>query len=147
MRVRAVVTAWLLCGLGCGEPLPADVADYASTCERLNVEELPPTADDPHDGYKNVYACHASLEDIQAREYPDGAIVVKESRKPEHDYPFLVATARKRDGSWSWAEYTRNFPSEEFLKLPIAQAVCVDCHRKAKALDWIFTGYEPAEGE
>ncbi|MDP6944620.1 MAG: hypothetical protein QF464_10755 [Myxococcota bacterium] len=144
MTSRAQLIAAFACLCACGEPLPADIADYASTCVRLNTEELPPYPDDPHDGYKTVFACHATLEDIVARDYPDGAIVVKESRKPGQDYPFLIATARKDAGQWSWAEYTRNFESESFVKLPIAEAVCIDCHQAYADWDWIMTGYDGA---
>ena len=139
---RCLLLIGLTCLFACGEPLPADVADYASTCIRLNAEEIPPDDDVPHGDYKTVYACHVSVAELEARDYPDGTVMVKSSRKTEQDYPFLIATARKRDGQWSWAEYTRNFPTEAFLKLPIAEAVCVNCHRKYEALDWIATPYD-----
>ena len=127
---------------GCSEPLPPDVEGYASNCIQLNSVEIPPYPDDPHDGYKTVYACHTSVAELEARSYPEGALVVKAARKQSQDYPFLIATARKENGEWRWAEYTRNFDNEGFLKLPIAEAVCVDCHRTYEALDWIMTGYD-----
>ena len=140
--VRSLLLIGLACLGACGQPLPADVADYASTCIQLNAEEIPPDDSVPHGDFKSVYACHVSEEELASRIYPDGAVVVKAARRSGQDYPFLIATARKVGGQWSWAEYTRNFPTERFLKLPIAEAVCVNCHRKYEALDWIATPYE-----
>jgi hypothetical protein len=139
---RSLLLVGFTCACACGEPLPTDVADYASTCIQVNAEEIPPDDDVPHGDYKTVYACHVSTEDLAASSYPDGAIMVKAARKSEQDYPFLIATARKQGGTWSWAEYTRNFPTETFLKLPIAEAVCINCHQKYEAVDWIATPYD-----
>jgi hypothetical protein len=128
---------------GCGEALPPELGDYEATCIRMTAEEIPPYPDDPHSGFKHVYACGVSEGSLDALPYPDGVVIVKASRKGEHSYPFLVATAKKEAGQWAWAEYTRNFPDQPFLKLPISEQVCTDCHGAvAESLDWIFTGRE-----
>jgi hypothetical protein len=109
----------------------------------MNREPLPRRGDDPHDGEKDVFACNvplAQLEDNQ-RPFPDGTIIVKESTQPDLDYPWLVATARKRAGEWTWNEYTRNFESEEFLEIAASESVCIDCHRRVRGSDWIYTRY------
>jgi hypothetical protein len=128
---------------GCAEPFPLELEGYEEACVRLTAEEIPPYPDDPHYGFKHVYACHVAEELVGELPYPDGAVIIKASRKPQHDYPFLVATAKKTAGLWRWAEYTRNFEGEPFLKLPIAEQVCTDCHGAvSESLDWIFTGFE-----
>ena len=52
---------------------------------------------------------------------------------------------RKINGSWEWAEYTRNFADESFAKLSIDDAVCTDCHAQVEAIDWVFSVYHGAE--
>ncbi len=127
---------------GCQE-LPAELADFEDRCLRLNVDELPPTPDDPHDGYKVVYACDVPLDAAQAAPpWPDATLIVKASRRGDQDFPWLVATARKDAGTWSWTEYTRNFADEPLLDIGASEAVCVDCHRAVEAADWIFTRYD-----
>lgn len=111
----------------------------------MTPEPLPPTADDPHDGHKRVWACDVdaavvaetprSLDDP----WPDGTLIVKDSVKEHQGYVWLVATARKTDGRWSWREYTRNFEGDDFLRILAPESVCVDCHRKAETSDWIYT--------
>jgi hypothetical protein len=71
-------------------------------------------------------------------------IIVKESRQPPDDFPWLVATARKVDGTWRWDEYTRNFADEELSRIVSGEPVCIDCHRKVAAVDWIYTSYANA---
>ena len=129
-----------------GETLPDDVVGYKS-CLKLNAEELPQKDDDPHVGVKNVYACNVTEADLVTADgepivpYREGTLIVKEAtRKSEgQDYPWLVATARKEGGAWTWKEYTRNFPGEDFVRIPVAEAVCVDCHAKVKGVDYIYT--------
>lgn len=150
MRSPAPLLVLLALSLAaCSEELPADVPGYADRCVRMNVEPIPPTeGDDPHEGEKNVYACNVTVGDLLASDgsrilpYPDGTLIVKESSKPSQGFVWLVATARKAGGSWEWDEYTRNFASEDLLRIPSSEAVCVDCHRKVEAVDWIYTGYQ-----
>ena len=140
-----ICLAALCCG--CGEPMPPEFEGYEEACVRMTQEEVPPYPDDPHLGYKHVYACHVAEELVGMTPYPDGAVIIKASRKQEHDYPYLIATAKKEGGVWTWAEYTRNFAGEAFLKLPISEQVCTDCHGAvSESLDWIFTGLEREPG-
>ena len=117
--------------------------DFEEACIRMNLEEIPPYPDDPHSGYKHVYACHDEDGVVLEAPYPEGTRIVKASRKSGQDFPFLIATAEKQNGEWEWTEYTRNFDGETFLKLPLAQSVCTDCHAAvADTRDWIFTEFE-----
>ncbi|MDX2023719.1 MAG: hypothetical protein SF187_26005 [Deltaproteobacteria bacterium] len=131
----------------CGETLPADIEGYqtAPTCVRLNKDPIPPYEGDPHKGIKNVFACNVDLPVLLAntRPFPDGTIIVKESRRPGVAYTWLVATARKQEGRWRWDEYTRNFDNEGHERVPVPQSKCMDCHAKAAAQDFIFTTYDP----
>lgn len=156
MRTPAlvVILAWcLLVPLGgCGEELPADVAGYAERCVKMNAKLIEPTDDDPHEGYKNVYACNIEAADLltaagaPALPYPDGTMIVKESSRENQDYVWLIATARKQGGAWRWDEYTRNFPEEEFVRIAASEKVCIDCHTKVEAADFIYTVYQPGAG-
>ena len=129
--------------IGCGEPLPPRFESYEASCIRMTAEEVPPYPDDPHYGFKHVYACEVEAEHVGEPPYPDGTVILKTSRQEEHTHPYLIATAEKVDGQWRWAEYMRNFEWEPFLKLPISEQVCTDCHAAVSdSLDWIFTGLE-----
>lgn len=108
----------------------------------MNRELLPKREDDPHEGKKNVFACNVSCEELQERPFPDGTVVVKESIKDGQDYAWLVATARKSGGEWQWDEYTRNFPSEDFVSILASESVCIDRHVKWRGADWIATGFD-----
>lgn len=125
--------------------MPDDLEDYATRCVRMNGEEIGPYEDDPHEGFKNVYACNVPQATLKAdtRPFPDGTIIVKESRREGEDFVWLIATARKREGSWQWDEYTRNFGNEGHRRLAVPQSTCTDCHQAARARDYIFTRYAP----
>jgi hypothetical protein len=127
----------------CGSTLPDDVPGYQSRCVRLNREPIPRYDGDPHKGMKNVFACNVGQEQLQAnsRPFADGALIVKDSTREGDSFPWLIAVARKRAGSWQWDEYTRNFADEEFRHILAGQSVCTGCHVKAQAADWIFTTY------
>jgi len=148
-RVSALALALAVSfgGPACAEALPAELADYAERCVLMNLEPIPPTADDPHLGFKDVYACGVPEAELVApdggplRDYPVGAVVIKEATRSDAAAPWLVAVADKRDGAWAWAEYTRNFPDEPFLRIPASESVCTDCHQRARSTDWIFTRY------
>jgi hypothetical protein len=137
--------------LGCGDRLPAHLEDYASAdnCFQMNPQPIAPTADDPHEGEKNVYVCNVLPEALidpagaPIFPYPEGTLIIKESRKEHQSYPWLIATAEKLDGVWKWTEYTRNFANEEFVKISVSESVCTDCHNKAKGTDFIYTIYTP----
>lgn len=153
-RAACAAVAWV--GLvavvslaACAEELPADLRDYATRCVRMNAEPIGPTADDPHLGTKDVYACGVAEADLTTpeggplRDYPVGAVIIKESVADGASAPWLVAVADKRGGAWAWAEYTRNFDDEPFLRIPGGESVCTDCHQRARTTDWIFTRYTP----
>ena len=134
--------------LGCSPPIPGDIANYETECILMTPEPHGPTEDDPHQGFKNVYACGISLDDLLAGTnegvlWPEGSWVLKESTKEHQDFPWLIATASKSGGAWEWAEYTRNFESEEFLQIPVGEDVCIDCHKKVESSDFIYTRYLP----
>jgi hypothetical protein len=137
----------LLIGLaaGCEAELPADVEGYAERCVKMNPAPIAPYEGDPHRGMKNVYACNVDPALLRAnqRPFPEGTLIVKDSTRPPESAPWLVATARKRDGGWQWDEYTRNFPDESLRRILAGQSVCTGCHQQARALDWIFTAYSP----
>ncbi|MCA9517132.1 MAG: cytochrome P460 family protein [Myxococcales bacterium] len=132
----------------CADELPGDLDGYAERCIPLNQDPIAPYDGDPHKGDKRVYVCDVALEDLvdpsgaQRLPYPVGAVVVKESTKDFQGYPWLIAVARKGEGGWSWAEYTRNFESEPFYKILASESVCTGCHEKARTADWIFTRYD-----
>ena len=146
-RSALATTALILLAAGCTDALPSDIEGYRDRCIKLNPQPIPPTDADPHKGFKDVFACNVSLEQLVEPDgrpklpYPDGTLIVKDSRRAHQDFQWLVATAKKEEGSWSWAEYTRNFENEDFLGVLAPEKVCVDCHRKAEESDWIFTTY------
>jgi hypothetical protein len=111
----------------------------------MNVEPIPRTNADPHNGVKNVYACNVDVAALEAnqRPFPDGTLIVKESRREGEDLVWLIATARKQAGSWQWDEYTRNFADEAFRHILAGESVCTDCHARVRSADWIFTPYTP----
>ena len=124
----------------CGASLPDDVEGYQTRCLRLNEEPIAPYEGDPHEGWKNVYVCNLSRDAAAGpRPFPDGTLIVKDSRRSGEDFTWLLAIARKRQGQWDWEEYTRNFGNEEHRKLAVSESTCSDCHRKAASSDYIFT--------
>ncbi len=135
----------------CGTPLPDAIAGFETRCIELTTDEVPPHDDDPHEGFKRVYACDLTLDQLvdetgaTRRPFPEGTLIVKSSRRDGQDFSWLVATAHKEGGVWDWAEYTRNFVDEELRLIPAGPEVCVDCHRGAQSLDWIFTSYQPRQ--
>lgn len=136
----------LLLAASCGESLPTDIEGYDSkaTCVRINKDPIPPYEGDPHKGIKNVFVCNVELSAIKAnlRPFPDGTIIVKESRREGEAFTWLVATARKELGKWRWDEYTRNFDNEGHQRLLVKQSKCTSCHDRAAAQDNIFTNYD-----
>jgi hypothetical protein len=127
----------------CGASLPEDVRGYESRCTRLNAQPIARYDGDPHKGMKNVYACNVAVDQLStnARPFPDGTLIVKDSSREGEPFTWLVATARKQGGSWRWDEYTRNFADEGFRHILAPESVCTGCHVKAQADDWIFTSY------
>lgn len=111
----------------------------------MNRAPLPERDDDPHQGEKNVYACGVEPQALQGniRPFADGTWIVKESTRTDSNYPWLVATAEKRNGTWHWNEYTRNFSDEDFVAILTTESTCIDCHRRVDTVDWIFTVFEP----
>ncbi|MBR56572.1 MAG: hypothetical protein CMH54_00790 [Myxococcales bacterium] len=154
MRSLILLIGGMVFMAGCQE-LPANIMGYEA-CVKMNAEPLLPRDHDPHFGTKNVYACGVTVEDLYAdgelqiplvNPYPLGTIIVKESYRDDQDYPWLIATAQKSENGWTWYEYKRNFENEAFVRLPIAQSVCSNCHADAAGTDMIFQLYEPTGSE
>lgn len=148
--MRTLATSGLLVAMSagliaCGDTLPDDVQGYETRCLLMTPTPLPPREDDPHDGHKNVYACGVPLAFLQAgtRPFPEGALIVKASTRPGQSFPWLVATARRRQDGWRWDEYTRNFDNEPLQRLLVPQSTCSGCHEQARGVDWIFTTWGP----
>ena len=145
MRTTVFFSLFVLLSAGC-TVLPDGVEGYEDRCIQLNAELIPPTASDPHLGNKNVYACDVELEalvDGSAIPCADGTMIVKESFREGEDFPWLLATAEKKSGSWEWKEYKRNFENEDFVQILAGEQVCRNCHEAVKdSGDWIFTFYE-----
>jgi hypothetical protein len=161
----AVLGAFVGLGACDSDPFPAALEGYATSadCVVMNLDPVPPDDDVPHPGYKTIYACHddpGSLFDGDEEwkypfksdgdlvGYPDGTLFIKEScmdgecsEVPE-DFVFLLATAEKIAGAWTWHEYTRNFEEEPLLEVPFPESACKDCHQKVEAADWMYTGYQ-----
>ena len=120
--------------------VPAFVAGYRDWV-KLNRAPIPPRADDPHEGTKNVYA---SRERRANGRFPFGTIVVKEASRPGRDFIGLIAIMRKERGAdpahndWRFVEYTREARSERFQEIGRG-AVCWSCHAGALDTDYVFT--------
>ena len=130
--------------------LPADVTGYNQWL-KLNAEPIPPTGGgDPHRGTKDVYVNQE--RDViapggrQRFPYPDGSIVVKESRA-DSGFIRVVAIMRKKAGSnpagndWEYEEYIRRDADSPFPN-PISGAFCGGCHSDASNRDYVFTVLE-----
>ena len=130
--------------------LPADVTGYNQWL-KLNAEPIPPTGGgDPHRGTKDVYVNQE--RDViapggrQRFPYPDGSIVVKESRA-DSGFIRVVAIMRKKAGSnpagndWMYEEYIRRDADSPFPN-PISGAFCGGCHSDAANRDYVFTVLE-----
>ena len=144
MRVGILVClAWGVAG--CAETPPADVLNY-DACILMTPTPLEPTGDDdPHLGFKSVYGCNVTVEQLQnapVSGYPEGALIIKTATRDEQDFPWLLATMRKEGGEWTWNEYTRNFADEAFAHIPAGPDVCTDCHSQVAGVDWVFTVYQ-----
>ena len=140
---RMLMLAPLAAIVACGASLPEDVEGYEARCIRMNKDRIEPYEGDPHKGWKNVYVCNLSTEEVRRpRPFPDGTLIVKDSRREGEDFTWLVATARKANGQWSWDEYTRNFSNEDHRRLAVPESKCSDCHKKAESSDFIFTRYQ-----
>jgi hypothetical protein len=130
--------------------LPADVTGYNQWL-KLNAKPIPPTGGgDPHRGTKDVYLNQE--RDViapgggQRFPYPDGSIVVKESRA-DSGFIRVVAIMRKKSGSnpagndWEYEEYIRRDADSPFPN-PISGAFCGSCHSDASNRDYVFTVLE-----
>ena len=130
--------------------LPADITGYNQWL-KLNAEPIPPVAgSDPHRGTKDVYVNQE--RDViapggrQRYPYPDGSIVVKESRA-DAGFIRLVAIMRKKAGSnpggndWEYEEYIRRDADSPFPN-PLTGAFCQGCHSDASNRDYVFTVLE-----
>ena len=103
--------------------LPADITGY-NRWLKLNAEPIPPVAGgDPHHGTKDVYVNQErdviAPDGKQQFPYPDGSIVVKESRA-DSGFIRVVAIMWKKKGSnpagndWEYEEYIRRDADSPF---------------------------------
>jgi hypothetical protein len=111
--------------------LPAYTDGYARWT-KLN--RKPVTTPGAHNGVKNVYA---SKPRGANRRFPDGTVIVKSIAEPgAKGLAAHVAVMRKTSGRWQWVEYS--LAGSRYQVLARGQ-LCVDCHMRAKATDWVFT--------
>jgi hypothetical protein len=145
MRVQFLGVFSLLVFFSSCNVLPDAIEGYSERCIQMNVEPILPVPDDPHEGIKNVFACNIELEVLESGDappYPDGTMIIKESRRVGETHRWLIATAEKKGGTWEWKEYTRNFAGEDFVQLAVSEQVCSDCHKAVKdSGDWMYTFY------
>jgi hypothetical protein len=147
-RAAFIAGACALSSLGCTETFPEELEGYRERCLEFTAEPLPPRSDDPHEGFKRVYACGVTREELVDADgaprfpFPDGATIIKEAWLPEQEWIWLVATAEKADGAWKWREYTRNFDNEPLLQILAPESKCTGCHDDAAATDYIFTIFQ-----
>lgn len=141
--MRWVSMAVAALAAACGGALPGDIPGYDARCVRMNATPIAVTDPDPHNGVKNVYACNVPQQALQAnkRPFPDGTVIVKESRRDGNPWIWLIATARKQGGKWRWNEYTRNAADGQFRHILAPESVCTNCHDRVDDEDWIFTSY------
>ena len=130
--------------------LPADITGY-NLWLKLNADPIPPTGGgDPHHGTKDVYVNQPrdviAPSGTQQFPYPDGSIVVKESRA-DSGFIRVVAIMWKKAGSnpagndWVYEEYIRRDADSRFPN-PISGAFCGGCHSGAANTDYVFTVLE-----
>ncbi len=150
MKSIWTIVLWFLVGaMGCANEVPDSIAGYGTRCLLMNKSPIPPTDDDPHDGVKDIYICNVEAADLldagqkPRYPYPEGSLIIKESIRTHQDFVWLIATAEKKNGSWEWHEYTRNFESEPLLEAAAGEGVCIDCHKKVEAQDFIYQVYQP----
>jgi Cytochrome P460 len=119
--------------------LPQYTAGYKSWT-KINRRPIPPRANDPHHGVKNVYASKAK----RGARYPYGTVVVKEGFPPGKKWVRLMAVMRKvrgaspRNNDWQMREWTRSSPSGRFTEIA-SGSICYSCHVGAKRNDYVFT--------
>jgi Cytochrome P460 len=111
--------------------LPAYTDGYA-TWQKLN--RRPVTTPGAHNGVKNVYA---SKPRGANRTFPNGTVIVKSIAEPgAKGLAQQVAVMRKVRGIWQWVEY--DLDGGRYGVLAKGQ-LCVSCHMRARANDWVFT--------
>lgn len=101
---------------------------------------------EPHGALLTTYVNKAALGAIQGKKgtMPAGAIVVKENYMPDKKLAaitvmYKVAGYNPDGGDWFWAKYTPDGKIEAEGKSEMAN-MCIGCHGKAKANDFLFTG-------
>ena len=110
--------------------LPSYTNGYAKW-KRLN--KKPVTTPGAHNGVKHVFASKAKV----GKAFPNGTVIVKSIAEPgTKGLPQQVAVMRKVSGRWQWVEYQIDGSTYGVLA---KGALCVNCHRQAKANDWVFT--------
>jgi hypothetical protein len=87
-----------------------------------------------HSGVKNVYASRRR----SGSRFPNGTVVVKSIVRAGTKYVGQVAVMRKVNGRWRFVEYTREGASARFVVLAQG-SLCLSCHVRAKAGDYVFT--------
>jgi hypothetical protein len=112
--------------------LPAYTNGYAKWT-RLNAKPIR-GGSSAHSGVKNVYVSKAR---VRGR-FPEGTVVVKTIAQPgdRKGAPSQVAVMRKRNGRWTFVEFSR--AGARYSLLAQGQ-LCVSCHMQAKKTDYVFT--------
>jgi Cytochrome P460 len=119
--------------------LPSYTDRYRSWT-KINRKPIPPRANDPHHGVKNVFASKPK----RGGRYPYGTVIVKEGLPPGKQWVRLVAVMRKvrgaspKNNDWQMREWTRGSPGGRFSEIASGQ-VCYSCHVGAKKNDYVFT--------
>jgi hypothetical protein len=114
--------------------LPSYTNGYAKW-PRLNKKPFTRTGplSSAHAGVKNVYASKRKT----GGRYPNGTVIVKTIRRPgDEGLPDQVAVMRKQNGRWRFVEYSLS--GSRYGVLAQGQ-LCVDCHMRARANDFVFT--------
>jgi Cytochrome P460 len=87
-----------------------------------------------HTGLKNVYASKRKV----GKRYPNGTVIVKTIVKPGTSFVGQFAVMRKVQGHWRFVEYERSSANGRYTLLAQGQ-LCLNCHVRAKATDYVFT--------
>lgn len=98
---------------------------------------------EPHGALLTTYVNKAALDAVNGKKgtMPAGAIIVKENYMPDEKLAaitvmYKVAGFNPEANDWFWAKYTPDGKIEAEGKA----AMCIGCHGKEKANDYIFTG-------
>lgn len=97
----------------------------------------------PHGAYLKIYVNDTAFQAIQNKTLPmpTGSIIVKENYGDDKETlmavtpMYKVADFNPESGNWFWGKYGADGSVQAAGKVQ----GCIDCHRKAKDKDWLFT--------